>query len=252
MLQTLVWLQQKYDFKVQDVSDAAGNNLLHQVAKSSYAARFIRKLAVQDVRSENLYLDIWGRNIISECKLVQSTNSKGQTWLDVLVEHGNAEGLDIALSLHYGLFWQLRFTIYFGRDGIASLQKNARESNDYIIQQIVDTFVHNIKIMHIHGSIWNCIDSSEDDLLAKDEMLPLRSDGAKWMAEYFMRFLHDWGDHDEVEHNIMSVVVKRGFSRLFKLFYDADSSWFWIGEYLVRPYSGNNEFIQVRFIILSS
>jgi hypothetical protein len=243
---------------INSVVDSSQNNLLHQIAKSDQAVRFIERLACQ-TQYQNTAAHLNVTKIIDKstrAPMLQTLNLDGKTWLEVLVENGNSRALDVAMSLHRNLAWFL-FPFYsysVGRDRLSSLRKCFRRKGDGILDAIFDTFENNLIMIQISGQMQHVFEKTETELMAYDSMSFLRDDNddAELNAAKFIRFLSDWKDAKDFEEiglglDAFFVVAERGYSHLFKLFYQADSSCFWFGdEITARPNHDNNEYIQVR------
>jgi hypothetical protein len=104
--QALSWLQNDCNIDVLSMRDELGNNLLHQIAKSSHATRFIREAGrriCDEEEEEMLDFTQFGNDLHNEL------NEGGEIWLQSLIATGCVEALDAALSPHSGFAWSLSY-----------------------------------------------------------------------------------------------------------------------------------------------
>lgn len=139
--QALLWLQHDCDVDVLRVKDEGGNNLLHMIAQSENAARFIREATImnntfrdhpdscRDDFKEFLPLDNYPNFLVREL------NKNDEVWLHTLIRRGDAEAIDAAYSPHYGFAWDLEAKM------LQSLGALIDESKDLVLKRIMDSFV---------------------------------------------------------------------------------------------------------------
>jgi len=103
--QALCWLHHDCNVNTLQIKDESGNNLLHKIASSEHATRFIKEAGrVSKLNpTPNWMLRLTDR----DANLINARNNNNDTWLMVLVKRGNAKALDAAFSPHCGLAWEL-------------------------------------------------------------------------------------------------------------------------------------------------
>lgn len=230
-----------------------GNNILHQIAKSAHASNFIERLANQDRMSQDTpFLDITNNRI--RPFLTNSINSDGMTWLEILVNKGDTRSLDQALSPNHKLAWDLTPPYNFERDKMESLKDCVQRKGNQIMQLIIETHEETYNMKEIYDGIVYDFQDTEERLLASDRMLLLRQDDAKLNAAKFVRFLSNWSpvEKDHLRVDVLSIVVMKGYSRLFELFYIADSTWFWCHKNLISPNDDDGRYIQPELSSMTS
>ena len=246
--QALSWLQHECKIDIIHLKDEQENNLLHKIASSEHATRFIREAG----RIHHMVdAPDWKLNLADfDAKLINGQNKEGLTWLQILVKRGDVKALDAALSPHCGLAWELA-QIYGIRDeGFSSLEKSVKESNDVIMEQVFDSFAsfrapfqQSTSIKHIYGD-------SEEDLFKKDSMHLFQGRDALLNAKRLARFFKDWkGYNKDFQNNPFTNIVARGFFSLFKLLYEADETVFYHKEYNLSSQEDMNEYIQPELLV---
>ena len=242
VVQTFIWLQENYKFDIHTVLDASGNNLLHQIAKSDRASCFMERCSYQKFYSSTPYLDVTsiGNNRQS---ILNATNSAGKIWLEILVERGDARSLDLALSFNRELSWKF---CRWDNDVFELLKECVSKKNDLVLQTILDEYERNRSILQIyHGLDFYDFDTAEEKVVAHDNFILLRQeDEAETIAARLMRFVNDWEFAEHLHRHIILNVAKSGFSKLFKLFYAADKTFFWEGRCFIYSSKDKGEYIQ--------
>jgi len=137
-------------------------------------------------------------------------------------------------------------------DGQLSLKESVQESNDVIMQSILDSFVafrtcyqqyNAIKMVYISTSICD----SEKKLLENRylQMHLLQGEEALNHAKRLARFFVDWeGCAKQIERNPFTNLVAYGLPCLFELFFQADESLLLHNEYALSAQQDRKEFIQ--------
>ncbi|KAL7543061.1 hypothetical protein ACHAXR_012566 [Thalassiosira sp. AJA248-18] len=249
----LSWLQHDRRINILHAQDDAGNNLLHKIASSSNATRFIKDAgkASSIDPAPDWKLDI--TNLRDE--LSNSLNKNGETWLQVLVRRGDVKALDAALSPNCGLAWCLSYDYAFRKDQLALLAGSIRDSGEATMQCILDSFLSFRKLNQQCHEIQNYYRQSEADLLQKvfrgedvafqhdnDALHEADLDHAKSLTRFFL----DW--HEQPGFNLggnpFSSLVQKGFLHLFSILYEANDSLFLNESYRIWSKEDRGEYLQ--------
>lgn len=255
--QALSWLQHECSIDVLHFKDKRGNNFLHKIAYSSNAARFIKEAGrVSKICPiPEWTLDMHYTKDLEAAKddnrllyLTTALNNNGETWLQILVHRGDSHALDAALSPNVGLAWKFASSYVFGKTDLDSLVEAVKKSKNVIMQCIFDSFIL-FRACNLQCDEITCIlPQTEDDLLQKESMIVFQGDEAPHHAKLLARFITDWQEHCTHERSTLERVcdniVSNGFSRLFTLLCDADSSLFLNKSYRRWSNEDRNEFIQ--------
>ena len=247
--QALSWLQHDCNVNILQIKDESRNNILHKIASSDHATRFIKEAGRVSKLDPS---PNWKLNLTDyDTNLINSQNNNGNTWLQILVMRGDVKALDAVLSPHCGLAWDLAHIIGIRDDEFSSLEKSVKESNDVIIKQVFDSFVvfrtpyqqcNAIKHMHCN---------SEEDLFKSGLMHLLQGTDALLNAKRLTRFFNDWQGYNKsfFDDNPFTNIVGHGFSSLFKLLYDADETAFIHKDYSLWSQEDMNQYIQPELLV---
>jgi len=239
----LSWLEHYCNINIRLIKDDSGNNLIHKIASSSYATRFIKEAGRVNFINPRPDWDL--RLFDSDLILSNSLNTDGETWLQILVRRGDVKALDAALSPHCGLAWVLMFPCYFDKDKLALFADSIRDSGSAIMQCIFDSFVSfrsfNEQCQKIQFQF-----IPEDDLLQQDSMTVFRGENAFHHAQLLVRFFLDWRSHSngKLSTNPFTSLIKKGSFNLFSLLYDANDRLFLDETYRLFSNEDRNEYIQ--------
>jgi hypothetical protein len=255
--QTLSWLQYDCKIEVLHYKDDGGNNILHKIASSSNAARFIRaagKFRNMTPKPE-WYLDIFiyevvkNPNLIGKNKLlnmINAPNNNGESWLQILVRRGDVYAFDAALSPHGGLGLEFAARYRFYDEDINSLAKTVKDSNDVIMQVVLDSFImfrtlylQCVDICHIYFL------KSEEELLQSESMVVFQGTEARHHAKLLARFLLDWEGNTDLK--VRQDLVSNSFSKLFSLLCEVNDGIFRLfinDTYVCCSNKDQNEYIQ--------
>ena len=243
--QALCWLHHDCNVNTFQIKDDSGNNLLHKIASSEHATRFIKeagRVSKLDPTPD------WKLNLTDyDANLISARNNDNDTWLMVLVKRGNAKALDAAFSPHCGLAWELG-CYAIDKDGLSSLKESVQESNDIIMQSILDSFVAFRTCYQQYNAInmiYTC--DSEKKLLESSrlQMHLLQGEDALINAKRLTRFFVDWQRCSrQLERNPFTNLVVYGHPGLFELFFQADESVLLHNEYSLSAQLDRKEFIQ--------
>jgi len=247
--QALSWLQHDCGIDMINLKDEQGNNLLHKIASSEHATRFIREAGRLNNTKQP---PDWKLNLTDyDTNLMNSQNNNGDTWLQILVKRGNVKALDTALSPHCGLAWELAHFIGIRDNEFSSLEKSVKESKDVIMQQVFDSFVAFRTPYQQCNTVKHMYGDSEEDLFKRDSMHPLQGTDALLNAKRLTRFFNDWQGYNKsfFDDNPFTNIVGHGFSSLFKLLYDADETMFIHKEYSLSSQEDMNEYIQPELLV---
>merc|ERR1719491_409753 len=108
---TLLWLQKTFMLQLDEIQDAKGNTLLHQLAMSPNVIRFLETVSsTHHVKDLGYYayvhIDLSDSHAgPSRPGMIHRKNESGETWLDVLIRQGNVAALDFALNQTKGVVW---------------------------------------------------------------------------------------------------------------------------------------------------
>eukprot|EP00985_Skeletonema_marinoi_P014014 scaffold7020_cov141-Skeletonema_marinoi.AAC.9 len=242
--QALSWLQHDCDVDVLSMRDDSGNNLLHQIAKSTNATRFIREVGRSNcIESEKLMLDLMaiGNNLHHEL------NNGGELWIQSLITRGDSKALDAALSPHHGFAWNLCDIL--SPDRIQLLEKSVHESEDVLMRCIFDSFLSFRALYQQFNLYFRYFGFCTEDQILDNQNAAFWSDDANQSAKSLVRFCRDWCQHPskkvvDLYHSCATEIVVRGSFRLFKLFYEADEDGFRRHVYNVKSKEDRGEYIQ--------
>eukprot|EP00984_Skeletonema_dohrnii_P000128 scaffold38_cov113-Skeletonema_dohrnii-CCMP3373.AAC.2 len=241
--QALSWLQHDCDVDVLSTRDDSGNNLLHQIAKSSNATRFIKEVGRSScIKSEKLMLDLMaiGNNLHHEL------NNGGELWIQSLITRGDAKALDAALSPHCGFAWNLCDIL--SPDRIQLLEKSVHESEDVLMRCIFDSFLSFHALYQQFNLYFRYFGFCTEEQILDDQNAAFWGDDANQSARSLVRFCRDWFLHSSKKvvdlYSCATEIVVRGSFRLFKLFYEADKGGFWHHVYNVKSKEDRGEYIQ--------
>ena len=241
-LEALSWLQLSCEIDVQSMKDECGNNFLHQIAKSSHAARFIRK-AGRGRYGDDAYpmVDFIG----GEGSLHYQLNNDGELWIQILIKRKNVKALDAALSPHYGFAWGL---VLMCPELIQSLQKSIRESELPMMQFIFDSFLSLSELCRQYSCLRHD-EKTENELLSDEHLVAFREGDASQSAKVLVRYCRDWCHHRSryvVNGNQWLAVefVQSGYFQLFQSFYEADEADIRYRSYYVKSKEDKGEYIQ--------
>ena len=212
----LLWLEKDCGIEVLHMNDSDENNILHRIAATLHASDFIREAKRMENIDEKLHFN--------DTRLTCGLNNMGQTWLDILVQRGDTKALDVALSRRVGFGWEMQCLQGIKR---ALLESSITESGNVIMKCIFDSFVSFQNLMEQYSSFRYDSEHTEDELLKKESMAVFRGDSALQHAKLLTRFISDWrGCTDRVSSFPLLRLVERGFSKLFKLFFEANKNMF--------------------------
>jgi len=244
--QALCWLHHDCNVNTLQIKDESGNNLLHKIASSDHATRFIKEAGrVSKLNpTPNWILDLTDTR---DANLINARNNKNDTWLMVLVKRGYAKALDAAFSPHCGLAWELG-CYAIDEDSLSSLKEPVQESNNVIMKCILDSFVAFRTCYQQYNAInmiYSC--DSEKKLLESSrlQMHLLQGEDALIHAKRLTRFFVDWqGCSRQLKDNPFTNLVVYGHPGLFELFFQADENLLLHNEYALSAQQDRKEFIQ--------
>mmetsp|Transcript_3529 Transcript_3529/g.9005 ORF Transcript_3529/g.9005 Transcript_3529/m.9005 type:complete len:583 (+) Transcript_3529:108-1856(+) len=244
--QALCWLQHDCNVDILQIKDELGNNVLHKIASSEHTTRFIKEAgSVSKLHpTPEWALDLSDLSDHNE-DLMNTRNNDDETWFMVLVKRGDVKALDAILSPHYGIAWDLG---YFSMDeeGLSSLEKSVKESNDVIMQCTFDSFVE-FSTLYKQCMEIRRFGGTEKELLENRRlsMHLLQGEDALVHAKRLARFFNDWqGCTRQLERNPFTNLVVSGYSSLFELFFQADESLLVHNKYYLSSHQDGKEFIQ--------
>ena len=142
----LLWLQENADVNLARIGDASFDGLLHQIAKSPHAERFLVEAAKRewvdyDGDEPNIQLNNLMANV--EDRLFDQTNGQGRSFLHELIISGKQRALDIVLSPRDGLAWRLEINVHVmtrDKKGL-NLQDTCRLLGRFEMEKMIDEFV---------------------------------------------------------------------------------------------------------------
>lgn len=206
----------------------------------------MERFSYQKVYSNDPHLDVKGSGQNKQ-NLLNATNSDGKIWLEILVDKGDARSFDLALSFNRELSW---YYCMWDNDGFKLLKECVSEKNDHTFQTIFDGYEHIRNIFKIYHGVAYRSDGTEDELLATDNFTLLRQeDEAKTIAARLMQFVDDWESSEYLRKDFILRLAEKGFSQLFRLFYDANKTVFWEGRIFIYSIEDKGEYIQPELSI---
>lgn len=222
----LAWLENDCKFSLKSVKDEDRNNFLHMIAKSPFAARFIRKAGNMAPSNSNQ---------VKKVKLMdygyyptEELNNNGEIWLQTLVHRGDVKALDAAFSPHHGLGWEHHL---FFEDRLQLVADSINQANNPIMECIFNSYVSFRKLCTQCKALSFSYKETEEEIFGKQEMAIFKGDGAQEAAKKLTRFYLDWKDYPTKKLYIRLMdLAKKGWFELFRLLYEADQSIF-------EPYS---------------
>ena len=239
-LQALSWLQNECKLDVLSFKDELGNNLLHLIAKSAHATRFIREAGRGrcNINEESL-LD-FSRD---KYEIFSHLNNEGELWIQTIIRRGDAKALDAALSPHCGFAWDLCIGISLRENFLDLILKSLHEAGDPMMQCIFESFMSFFALNKQYNFF--CVRLFGGQILDEEWDWLGWGDGS---AKSLMRFHHDWCEHprNHVQdfHTQASVYVINGCFSPFKIFYEADKTAFMDQSYSVKSRRDVGEFTQ--------
>ena len=240
-MQTFLWLQENYDYDIHTNIDSSGNNFLHRIAKSSNAARFIEQLIFHMNDESRIDVLAFTRGGFRK-HITNALNSDGHIWIEILVNKGNVRALDLALSPHHKFSWDM---CLYCSDIIGPLNNFSRQQKNHTATLIINSFHARCEMSQLYSSICHSSsDEKENELFQCDGLSVLCGTRPNLYAEQFIRFYHDWKNIANLNHSVFTTVVKRGYSRIFELFYSVNDAWFWNEEDRIWLNEENDQFIQ--------
>ena len=236
-----MWLQEDYNYNIHTTIDPSGNNFLHRIAKSSNAARFMEKFTSN--LNEESKIDVFEFGVGGFRKhITNAVNSDGHIWIEVLVNEGNVRALDLALSPHHKFSWDM---CLYRSDINEPLLHFSRQQENQMAKLIIDSFHVRCKMSQLYSSICHSSsDEKENELFQCDGLSVLCGTRPNLYAYQFIRCYHDWKNIANLNHSVFTTVVKRGYSRIFELFYSVNDAWFWNEEDRIWLNEENDQFIQ--------
>ncbi|MGB2403605.1 MAG: hypothetical protein ACPIA7_09365, partial [Akkermansiaceae bacterium] len=222
--QALTWLQYDWGVDVLKFKDTDGNNILHKIAMSDHATYFIREARRhKDLKVEER-LDVMN-SFRNELRLTVSLNSKGETWLQILVQRGDTKALDTALSPNVGFGWDLCYQTRFPSEHVQLLKQCIVEHGNALMGCILDAFLTFQTLWEQYG-VFRCR-PSEEESLKNQCMSVFIGENALHHAKLLVQFILDWQEgSDEIWRNPLLDLASAGSSRLFQLFFEANGSMF--------------------------
>ncbi|KAL7456712.1 hypothetical protein ACHAWC_009869, partial [Mediolabrus comicus] len=216
----LAWLQNDCKFSLKGVKDEGGNNFLHMIAKSPFAARFIRKAGSMSLSNSNGDVEV---------KLMdygyfptKELNNNGEIWLQILVHRGDVKALDAAFSPHHGLGWK---DLLFYEDQLQLVAESIKKANNPIMECIFNSYVSFRKLYTQYNALSGfSFRETEEQQFDKQEMAIFKGDDAEEAARRLTRFYLDWKDYPprKLNNGKFMHLAQKGWSRLFRLLYGAD------------------------------
>ncbi|KAL9187499.1 hypothetical protein ACHAXT_001602 [Thalassiosira profunda] len=248
--QALLWLQKDCNVDVLGILDEEGNNILHQMASTSNAERFIHEAGrMSFANSHQNQLDFMG----GKARVAGAQNEAGETWLDILVRRGDTRALDRALSPNFGLGWELSYTFYFDAKNLQSLSSAIADKGDPTMKLIYESFAR-FRMLQNQCFAIRCIngrDTSEDEVFKNESMAVLRGPDAlaPIHAKRLVRWFHDWrGSSNHLDRFPFAPLVTGGLPRLFELIFDAEDDMLANHEYMLWSRENRDEYIQPELI----
>lgn len=249
----LSWLQHECNIDIIHPKDDQGYNLLHKIASSEHATRFIKEAG--RIRLMENPPD-WKLDLTDfDAKLINTQNKEGLTWLQILVKRGDVKALDAALSPHCGLAWELALFYGISDSGFSLLKDTIQEvesgEKKIIMQQVLDSFASfRTQFQQCKTTEWILVDS-EEDLFKRDSMHLLQGTDAPEHAKRLTRFFNDWkGLHPEfLQNNPFMRIAGAGYFTIFKLLYEADETFFIHKEYRLQSKEDMSEYIQPELLV---
>lgn len=246
--QALSWIQHECKIDIIHLKDDQGNNLLHKIALSEQATRFIKEAGrirhMEDAPDWKLDLTDF------DAELINGQNKEGLTWLQILVKRGDCKALDVVFSPHCGLGWELALSYGIDEDGLLSLKESVQESNNVIMRQVFDSFFVFRTCFQQCNAVKYVLSKTEDELFKKESMHLLQGTDASLYAKRLTRFFKDWkGYNKDFQNNPFTKIVGAGFFSLFKLLYEADETVFNHKEYSLPSQEDMNEYIQPELLV---
>jgi len=174
---TLLWLHKTFMLQLDEIQDAKGNTLLHQLAMSPNVIRFLETVSsTHHVKDLGYYayvhIDFSDSHAgPSQPGMIHRKNESGETWLDVLIRQGNVAALDFALNPTKGVVWLIPDRKTFERADAAALYDTALKSQN---QDIIDTVTfflsyHELRMQEIYLN-YN-VYKTEDMIINSDAMI---------------------------------------------------------------------------------
>eukprot|EP00984_Skeletonema_dohrnii_P014066 scaffold5878_cov108-Skeletonema_dohrnii-CCMP3373.AAC.2 len=225
--QALLWLQNDCDIDVLHLKDEDGNNLLHMIAQSKHAARFIREAERMEGLFRDRHVGLGGRADSKKLlvldrypnDLINRSNNDNEVCLHILIRRGDVEAIDAAFSPHeYGFAWDLMSKYQLKPKVLQSLDALIEESNDPIVKFIFNSFTSTRTLYGQYEALYHQSDA--------EELIVLRGESAEHNAKILSRFCLDWKHHYERRGEIafihIKLLVTGGKFELFRLLYDAE------------------------------
>ena len=255
--QTLSWLQYDCKIDVLHYKDDGGNNILHRIASSSNAAHFIRTAG----RLRNLnpmpewYLNIFIYEVVENpnpnganklLHMINAPNNNAESWLQILVRRGDVYAFDAALSPNGGLGLEFASNYRFDDEELNSLAKTVKDSNDVIMQVVLDSFIM-FRTLYLQCSdiCYSSFSKSEEELLQSESMVVFQGTEARHHAKLLARFLLDW--EGNIDLKVRQGLVRNSLSKLFSLLCDVNDVVFRLfsnDTYILCSNKDQNEYIQ--------
>ncbi|KAL7552189.1 hypothetical protein ACHAWF_015404 [Thalassiosira exigua] len=249
----LSWLQCDCNNDVMDIKDVSGNNLLHMIASTSHAVRFIREVGIisfdkgkHDAENELNMFDLFN---------LTSLNNNGKSWLQILVRREDVKAFDAARSPIYELAWYLYSKVLFKDEHLCLLEESikrvkSRESR-VVMQFIFDSFMSFRGLLQQYRTLAFLTCKSQHDLLQEEFMSGFQGEDASHHAAVLARFYLDWrGYKRQVISSPFIGLASRGFD-IFSHFYKANPQIILHETYCVLPDEDQNEYIQPELAISS-
>lgn len=248
----LLWLHHDCGVALETIIYPGKNTILHRIAMCDNSTKFfeIAGRSNCDREREGRTLSTLFSGSFTAKPIANQLNEEGKSFLHILIERRDMRSLDICLSPRVGLAWQLK---YMDDAELASLVEQAKDVvSDATPRYIVDAFARFRSLHKLHA----CFDRlvgvsvSEDELaLEIPGLAAFTGVDARHNASLLARFYHDYaGSRDYVDsYSLSSKLVRRGFPRLFQLFYEVDRGIFG-GTFVASSRENRDEFIQPELV----
>jgi len=252
--QALSWLQHECNIDMINLKDEQENNLLHKIASSEHAMRFIREAGRLCNMEEP---PDWKLNLTDfDAELINGQNKDDLTWLQILVKRGDVKALDAVLSPHCGLAWELALNYGISDNGVSLLNNTIQEvesgEKKNVMQQVVNSFASfRTLFQQCKATEWISSSNAEEDLFKRDSMHLLQGTDAPLNAKRLTRFFNDWQGYNKsfLDDNPFRNLVGRGYFSLFKLLYETDETAFIHKEYSLWSQEDMNQYIQPELLV---
>jgi len=231
----LLWLREFVSVDLHTLRDNAGNNILHKIASSPHAARFIQVAGMVENREEQRkIIHFWLHDSnIENMSLFEMMNDAGETMFHILIRRGDTRALDLLLSPRQNGMGFSVLTLA-PRNLFSTLIKFSRLMNQIEMARIIEEYqcVHTLycQVQSLRGSFTK----EEQELLKNavgcDSFSEWQEDDRiKWGMKV-VRFCDEWQNscatmrsrQQRMIEEIVFQLSRFGFHRLLRVLLEVD------------------------------